>query len=141
MIGTFKGKYDFLSNFYTAKIFYDGFWYPSLEHAYQASKTMIYDIRLYISNLDTAAQAKRYGKKMVLRPYWTDIKIDIMKDLIHKKFAIPELRIKLLETGQEEIVELNYWNDIFWGICNGIGENNLGKILMNERYCIRSYYV
>lgn len=141
MIGTFKDKYDFLSNFYLSKIFYDGFTYSTLEHAYQASKTMDYDIRLYVSKLATAGQAKRYGKKIVLRPYWTDIKIDIMKDLIRKKFAIPELRIKLLETGSEELVEINWWNDIFWGFCNGIGENNLGKILMNERDYIRSCYV
>lgn len=141
MIGPFKEKYEFLSNFYPSKIFYDGFWYPTVEHAYQASKTIDYDIRLYISNLYTAGQAKKFTKNLVLRKYWADIKIDIMKDLIRKKFAIPELRIKLLETAQEDLVELNWWNDIFWGVCNGIGENNLGNILMNERDYIRSNYV
>lgn len=137
MIGPFKEKYEFLSNFYPSKIFYDGFWYPTVEHAYQASKTMDYDIRLYISNLYTAGQAKKFAKNLVLRKYWADIKVNIMKDLISKKFAILELRMKLLGTGNEELVEINWWNDIFWGVCNGIGENNLGKILMNEREGIR----
>lgn len=140
MIGPFREKYEFLSNFYPSKIFYDGFWYSTVENAYHASKTMIFDVRLYVSNV-TASQAKKFSKQIVLRPYWTDIKVDIMRDLIRKKFAIPELRIKLLETGNEEIVEKNWWNDIFWGVCNGVGENNLGKILMNERYCIRGNYV
>lgn len=29
--------------------------------------------------------------------------------------------------------ETNYWNDTDWDVCNGDGENKLGKILMNTR--------
>ena len=32
---------------------------------------------------------------------------------------------------KEDIVEDNYWNDTFWGMCKGKGNNILGKILMN----------
>lgn len=35
-ITSFRGKYDFLSNFYPVKIFYNGRDWPSVEHAYQA---------------------------------------------------------------------------------------------------------
>jgi predicted NAD-dependent protein-ADP-ribosyltransferase YbiA (DUF1768 family) len=39
----------------------------------------------------------------------------------------------LKATGDEELVEGNWWNDTFWGVCNGVGENNLGKLLMKIR--------
>ena len=49
----------------------------------------------------------------------------------------PELGNKLLETGNQELVEGNTWGDIFWGVCNGKGQNWLGKILMMVRDEIR----
>ena len=138
MIGPFKCQYEFLSNFYPSRIFYDGFMYPTVEHAFQASKTMDYDIRKSIALAQTPNIAKKMGRKIVLRPYWSDIKVFIMADLVSKKFAIPELQIKLLETGNEELIEINWWNDVFWGFCNGVGENNLGKILMQIRSNLRN---
>ena len=44
-----------------------------------------------------------------------------------------ELAGLLLSTGNAELIEGNWWNDTFWGICRGKGENHLGKILMNIR--------
>ncbi|MCK9442220.1 MAG: NADAR family protein [Methanothrix sp.] len=137
MIGPFKNQYEFLSNFSSSVIFYDGFTYPTVEHAFQASKSMNYAIRKSISEAKTPGNAKSIGRHLELRPYWHNIKIAIMTDLVAKKFAIRELQIKLLDTGNEELVEKNWWNDVFWGVCNGIGENNLGKILMNIRENIR----
>lgn len=32
-----------------------------------------------------------------------------------------------------EIVEENSWRDTYWGVCKGVGENHLGKILMKIR--------
>jgi predicted NAD-dependent protein-ADP-ribosyltransferase YbiA (DUF1768 family) len=43
----------------------------------------------------------------------------------------------LLETGDAELVEGNWWDDTFWGVCNGVGQNNLGKILMDTRRELR----
>jgi len=31
------------------------------------------------------------------------------------------LRMQLIETGGDEIIEGNDWGDIYWGVCNGIG--------------------
>ena len=31
------------------------------------------------------------------------------------------------------LIEGNEWGDTFWGTCDGIGENHLGKILMRIR--------
>ena len=49
-----------------------------------------------------------------------------------------ELKEMLISTGDEELIEGNHWHDVFWGICNGKGENNLGKILMQVRSEIKN---
>lgn len=54
------------------------------------------------------------------------------------KFAIPELKEMLLATGDEELVEGNYWHDTIWGVCDGVGENHLGKMLMEIREDLRN---
>lgn len=33
----------------------------------------------------------------------------------------------------DPIIEVNNWGDTYWGVCNGIGDNHLGKILMKIR--------
>ena len=45
----------------------------------------------------------------------------------------PNFTKRLLETGNQELIEGNDWNDTFWGVCNGEGENNLGRTLMRIR--------
>ena len=47
--------------------------------------------------------------------------------------AHPGVREQLLVTGDVGPVEGNNWNDRFWGVCRGKGENQLGKILMKVR--------
>ena len=71
----------------------------------------------------------------MLRPAWDDIKLNVMRDLVWRKFSEdPELRAKLLATGDAELVEGNAWGDTFWGVDqSGKGENHLGKILMETR--------
>jgi predicted NAD-dependent protein-ADP-ribosyltransferase YbiA (DUF1768 family) len=32
-----------------------------------------------------------------------------------------------------ELIEGNWWGDTYWGVCNGVGENHLGKLLMKIR--------
>lgn len=63
-----------------------------------------------------------------------------MSGLVRQKFnhRYPELRTKLLSTGDLEIIEGNHWGDTFWGVCNGTGENHLGRILMQVREDLRS---
>ena len=41
MINSFVGPCRFLSNFYPSEITYEGITYPTVEHAFQASKTTI----------------------------------------------------------------------------------------------------
>ncbi len=48
-----------------------------------------------------------------------------------------DLGEQLLATGDAELIEGNTWNDTEWGICNGIGDNKLGKILMRIRKILK----
>lgn len=80
------------------------------------------------------SQAKKLGRSVSLRPDWEDIKIDIMYNICKAKFTQNEtLKTKLLKTGDATLIEGNTWGDKIWGQVNGVGENNLGKILMRIR--------
>ena len=56
-----------------------------------------------------------------------------MEEALRKKFSDPGLRKALLDTGDEYLEEGNTWRDEYWGVCNGIGKNRLGKLLMKIR--------
>lgn len=128
----FKGPTEFMSNFYPANVVFDGIEYPTVEHAYQAAKTFDMKERQKILNATGPGVAKKIGQTVTIRDDWEQVKIDIMDDLVHQKFENRQLRKKLLlYTGQ--IVEGNFWGDVFWGVCRGKGRNELGKILMKVR--------
>lgn len=132
-ITRFREEYFFLSNFYPVLIKMDDVTYPTLEHAYQASKTLDKDERLGIFICRTPGQAKRLSKELSIRPDWNDIKVGVMKELLKQKFSYPKLRDMLIATGDEEIIEGNEWGDTYWGVCNGKGRNILGNLLMMLR--------
>ena len=135
-IDSFDGQYAFLSNFYDSPITYEGINYPTVEHAFQAAKSMDSSVRKTIANMDTPGKAKRAGRKVELRSDWETVKFDVMKELVTLKFQIPELREKLKATGDAELIEGNTRKDTCWGVCNGKGADNLGKILMEVRKTI-----
>ena len=133
VIDSFKGKYFFLSNFYESPVIYEGITYLNNEAAFQAQKTLTNKERLAFSMLNPS-QAKKLGRSVSLRPDWEDIKIDIMYNICKAKFTQNEtLKTKLLKTGDAMLIEGNTWGDKIWGQVNGVGENNLGKILMRIR--------
>ena len=133
MINSFMHEYRFLSNFYTAPIVVKDITYPSLENVFQAAKTTDEALRVPFQ-FCTATIAKRRGRKLRLREDWDDIKLDVMLFLVRRKFKKEgELATLLLDTYPQELVEGNWWNDTFWGVCDGVGENHLGKILMKVR--------
>ena len=73
-----------------------------------------------------------------VRQDWHDIKFSVLRDLNFQKYRnSPKLRQMLLNTGDAVLEEGNTWGDTYWGICNGVGENNLGKILMEIREALR----
>ena len=133
----FNCRYRFLSNFAVSPIIHNRIHYSTVEHAYQAAKTTDKQLRLHIASLQEPRHAKLFGRKLELRPDWDDIRIDIMRILIKKKFRIPTFRKLLIQTGNSLLVEGNTWNDTFWGVCKGEGSNHLGKLLMEERRRIK----
>jgi len=113
---------------------YGGIAYWTSEHAYQAQKTVNDNTRMNISILQTPGEAKQYGKSVSLRPDWDEIKLEVMEAIVRAKFVQnPLLKEKLLATDDMELEEGNTWGDTYWGVCDGEGENHLGKILMNLR--------
>lgn len=133
MITSFKGQYEFLSNFSPAIVTFEGKEYPTVEHAYQAAKTLSEAYRFYVGIAPTAGEAKKRGRRVPIREDWNQVKIVIMRELLRQKFTCPNLKSQLLATGDAELVEGNWWGDTFWGVCNGTGDNHLGKLLMELR--------
>lgn len=139
MIDSFRGGYRYLSNFAESPVEFEDKIYRTTEHAYQASKTFDINEREEIRNALTPGKAKRLGGKVTLRPDWDQVKLGIMESLCRQKFTKCELyKAGLLATGDQELVEGNNYNDTFWGVCNGKGENHLGKILMKIRAELRT---
>jgi ribA/ribD-fused uncharacterized protein len=139
MIDFFDGEYAFLSNFYNASCIFEGKLYPTVEHAFQAAKSLDHAERDWIAAAGSPGLAKRLGRRINLRPDWEKIKFDVMEECLRSKFADTVLKQKLLATGDEELVEGNYWHDNTYGNCSCekckdiVGRNMLGNILMKLR--------
>jgi ribA/ribD-fused uncharacterized protein len=136
MINQFKDEYRFLSNFWMCPVQYEGYIYPSSEHAYMAAKTTDGIERRYIANLLSPIAAKAYGRQMKLRDGWEQMKYAVMLEILLDKFKRnTRLTQLLLDTGDQQLVEGNWWGDKIWGVClkTNQGENNLGKTLMQVR--------
>lgn len=132
-IRLFRGRYAFLSNFHPCSVHLYGIHCPSVEHAYQACKATTREDAMRIINASTPGIAKRLGRTVKLRSDWEQIKVGNMHGLVWEKFQNPTLRTLLLATGDAHLEEGNNWGDRFWGTCGGVGENHLGRILMNIR--------
>lgn len=138
MIEKFSKIHAFLSNFYPSPIIWEGHEYATVEHAYQAAKTLNLEEKEDIRLAPTAAIAKRLGRQAKVRSNWDTVKVGVMRELLARKFAVGSvLSSLLLDTKDEELKEGNWWGDTFWGVCNGKGENWLGKLLMERRAILR----
>lgn len=141
-IGPFDGEYRFLSNFYPCRLIYDGMQYPTAEHAYQAAKSHDYAVRMEIKNLPTPGDAKRAGKRIVLREHWDAIRVSIMTEIQLAKYTQNAvLAAMLIRTGAQQLQERNNWGDRFWGMdMSGRGDNQLGEALMRVRDILSGSY-
>lgn len=148
MITLFRGNYYFLSNFFPVPVNYKGVWYPTSQHAYMSAKSDSKQWKQKCATVQNPGQIKRQSRKLKLVQNWDQIKLDVMREVISKKFNYPSenkqqsLCVKLLlETG-EQIMQGNSWNDKFWGVDDRTlkGENHLGKILMERREQLRRLY-
>jgi ribA/ribD-fused uncharacterized protein len=129
----FRGKYSFLSNFYNSPIVYKDKVYSTAEHLFQCCKTESEKEREWIRTAHSPAEAKGRGRKVSLRNDWNKIKVNAMRGVLKLKFKQNKDLLKRLMEIEGEIVEDNEWNDKYWGKCNGVGKNVLGKLLMEIR--------
>ena len=135
----FEGDLFFLSNFYPCQITFRGHTYLSTEAAYQAAKARELSPELQRSfSCAPADESKKMGRRLELREDWDEVKIPTMRELLVLKFANPKLRAKLLATGDLHLEETNWWGDCVWGTCKGVGENWLGRLLMELRTNMRT---
>jgi ribA/ribD-fused uncharacterized protein len=135
----FSHEYDWLSNFYSCPVKYEGLTYMNSEAAYQAQKTLdINERKLFCTR--NPSLAKLEGRQVELRKDWEIVKDKIMYEIVYAKFSQNnDLKKKLLETDNEFLVEGNWWHDNHYGDCYcekcrlTKGENILGQILMRVR--------
>lgn len=136
----FRGKYAYLSNFYSSPIKLE--LYPELsndwltvEHYFQAAKMQNIEDAKHIQSLQSPSEAKKQVYKLTMKSDWEQIKETYMKNALIAKFTQHiELRQKLIETFPALLVEGNNHKDMYWGFSNGRGQNRLGYLLMEIRY-------
>lgn len=135
----FFGDYRWLSNFHKCTIWFDGVGFPSTENAYVYAKLSDYDRSHAWETVSalmscTPSESKKLGREIPIREDWDRIKFDVMSAVVFEKYYRHiELRHQLLATGSKLLEETNHWGDTYWGVCDGKGQNKLGKIHMRIR--------
>lgn len=129
-----EGYYYEFSNFHQSIIGKEN--WPTVEHFYQANKTLDSEEKVKVLAALTPNIAKKLGKQLTLRPDWEEVKYDIMYAGVKEKFTRHNnLKHLLLRTGNKQIIEWTWWGDKIWGMCSKTekGCNALGKILQMVR--------
>jgi len=126
----------FLSNFYPSPIELDGKSWATVEHYYQAAKTLEPAYAERIRLAPTADEAKKLGNDYacVRRPDWDDYKVMAMRRALSAKFSQHKYLARLLIATGDAILIENSKKDYYWGIgADETGKNMLGKLLMELR--------
>jgi ribA/ribD-fused uncharacterized protein len=143
------------SNFYEVDFEMDGVKFKSAEHAFQYAKAKKFGDDVHAEKIlkaKSAQSAKAFGKKVAnfKEPEWSTEKEELMRKIIRAKFrSNPEITKKLLDTEDRVIANADP-RDRYWGIgtsadtekaknpAKWVGENRLGKILMEVREELRA---
>jgi ribA/ribD-fused uncharacterized protein len=151
-----RETFGFFSHFHAALIVVEGEKWPTVEHYYQAQKSLD---RLYhhaIRNAPTPGAAKRLtappagprrvSKRSWFRKHgvsprsdWHEVKLEIMRRGDWAKFTQhSDLTERLLATGEAELIE-DSPSEPFWGTdSGGSGLNWAGRVLMEIRIAFRA---
>lgn len=131
-----------LSNFSSFRLHWRGIDFDTAEHAYHCEKFFptVVGIAHEIQGARSAHDAFKIAErnKEYRRSDWDDVKVGIMRDILRAKAEQHEyVRRKLLATGDRELVE-DSWRDDVWGWGpNKDGQNLLGKLWMQVRAELR----
>ncbi len=133
-------EYGWLSNFSKHPFTIDGNRWPSVEHFYQAQKFVGTAAEHCIRLAESPLKARKAGqdRSLVPRADWDSAKAEVMHLAVRAKFEQNrQLRKRLLDTGNLELVHFST-NDLFWGrTADGDGDNRLGVIIMELRDFLR----
>jgi len=144
VIDGFTGEHRFLSNFWVHPMTWNGHEAASGEHHFNAAKTLDPVEAECVRSAGSPRAAKQVGRKVTLRPEWDEhARFEVMRGVTEAKFADPALRRRLLDTGDDLLIETNTWHDQVWGQCScpkhrmWPGANHLGRTLMAVRSTLR----
>ncbi len=131
-----REQYGAFSNFSRHGFELNGKYWPTVEHYFQAQKFAGMELEDRIRQAATPKDAKKLGwtRSTPLRADWDEVKDEVMRQAIRRKFQThAELRELLISTEDEELVE-NSPKDYYWGCgADGSGKNMTGIILMEVR--------
>jgi ribA/ribD-fused uncharacterized protein len=140
-----RAAFRFLSHFWPSPIRLDEQNWPTVEHYYQAQKSLDPEYRRAVHEAPTPEKAKRLSVSWFKaaqgrepRIDWSDIKVDVMRRADEAKYRQnPDLAALLLATGNAELIE-DSRHDAFWGTGqDGGGLNWAGRVLMEVREKLR----
>ena len=132
----YEHEFYVFSNYSSFMLEWKGKLYPTSEHAYHSEKfeddELKEQLRATRSAHDSQVFANANKDKRVER--WDDKKFGIMKEILKAKVAQhPYVMKKLIESGDKELIE-DSWRDDVWGWGpNKDGQNMFGKIWMEVR--------
>jgi ribA/ribD-fused uncharacterized protein len=153
-ITSFTGRYQFLSNFAPVPVTIVSALerrpveYRTVEHAFNAAKTLDPAQRAWVVAAATPREAKGRGRRVTLRPGWDQvIRYQAMEIALRAKFAPSrDVTAYLVATGDAVLIEGNRWCDNHWGSCRcggprcqDRGRNVLGLMLMVLRATHQGY--
>ena len=115
----------------------DGKVWPTVEHYFQAMKSLIDSEHEIIRLARGPGEAKKLGQAVRMRSDWEDVKFTFMLIALRAKFSQhPQMKEILIKTGDRDIYEDSPYDKI-WGTGIrggiGVGSNKLGKALMQLR--------
>jgi len=131
-------EFNVFDNFTAYQVLYDHYLWPTCEHAFQAAgfKGVSEDVVVQIKHAKSAHDAQKVMQANVskLRPNWEEEQREVMKDILRCKIdQHPYVLKKLLQSGDREIIE-DSWRDDVWGWGEDkSGKNRLGEIWMELR--------
>lgn len=139
----YEQEFYVLSNFSSFRVLFNGEDFDTAEHCYHFQKFLPIkhsNIRGAILNARSAHDAFKIAQdnKEFQRSEWNDVKFDVMLNILRAKASQHEyVSRKLLETGDRELIEDSWRDDIYgWGP-NKDGLNMLGKLWMQVRAELR----
>lgn len=147
----YEQDHYYLSNFSAFKVAWSGILFDTAEAAYHWEKfrhdlgstadVLARPVRDKILDARSAHDAFKIAQanKPLQRLDWDRVKTNVMRNILVKKVEQHEyVRRKLLETGEREMIE-NSWRDDVWGWGpNRDGQNLLGKLWMQVRDMTRA---